>query len=123
MKHPTQLFRKPFLSLLFILINTTLFAQEKYTIRGSISDVINGETVLGASVYLKGTTIGATTNEYGFYSITAPKGTYTLIVSYLGYKEIKKEISLTEDIKLNFELEEASNTLEEVIITASDLSN
>ena len=120
MKHPTQLFRKPFLSLLFILINTLLFAQEKYTIRGSISDVINGETVLGASVYLKGTTIGTTTNEYGFYSITAPKGTYTLIVSYLGYKEIKKEISLTEDIKLNFELEEASNTLEEVIITADE---
>ena len=120
MEYSNQLFNKSILSFLFILINTALFAQEEYTIRGSISDVINGETVFGASVYLKGTTMGTTTNEYGFYSITAPKGTYILIVSYLGYKEIQKEITLTKDIKLNIEVEEDPTTLDEVIITADE---
>ena len=61
MEYSNQLFNKSILSFLFILINTALFAQEEYTIRGSISDVINGETVFGASVYLKGTTMGTTT--------------------------------------------------------------
>ena len=48
------------------------FAQEKYTISGTLKDQANGETLLGATILLKGTAIGATTNEYGFYSLTAP---------------------------------------------------
>ncbi|MCF6347126.1 MAG: TonB-dependent receptor [Flavobacteriaceae bacterium] len=104
----------------FILFSSIIFAQEEYTIRGTISDQANGETVFGTTIYLKGTTIGTTTNEYGFYSITAPKGEYTLVVSYLGYKEIQKEISLTQDIKLNIEVEEDSSILDEIIITATD---
>ncbi|MCF6307821.1 MAG: TonB-dependent receptor [Flavobacteriaceae bacterium] len=106
--------------LFFILLSSVTFAQEEYTLRGTISDLANGESVFGTTVYLKGTTIGTTTNEYGFYSITAPKGEYTLVISYLGYKEIQKQISLTQDIKLNIEVEEDLNTLDEVVITATD---
>ena len=120
MEYSNQLFRKSFLSLFFILINSTLFAQEEFTLRGTISDKTNGETVFGIAVYLKGTTIGTTTNEYGFYSITAPKGEYTLVISSLGYKEVQEKISLVKDIKLNIEITEALNTLDEVVITATE---
>jgi len=108
------------LALLFLLFTSLLSAQEKYTISGVIKDVSNGESVFGASVYLKNTTIGVMSNEYGFFSITAPKGTYDLVVSYLGYTNMNQEIILNKDQKLTFEISESSTTLNEVVITTSD---
>ena len=105
---------------LFVLFTTVLYAQEKFTIKGTIKDVKNGETLLGTSVYLKGTSNGATTNEYGFYSLTAPKGSYTLVISYMGYNETTKEITLNKSQTLNFEIEEISTALDEVVIVAEE---
>ena len=120
MEHLSQSIKKSFLPLFFIIINSMLFAQEEYTLRGAISDESNGEAMFGTTIYLKGTTIGTTTNEYGFYSITAPEGKYTLVVSYLGYKEIQKEVFLNKDTKLNIEIKEDPSTLDEVVITADE---
>ncbi|AOW19873.1 TonB-dependent receptor [Urechidicola croceus] len=105
---------------LFILISTFATAQENYTISGEIKDDFNGETLFGASVYLKGTTIGVLSNEYGFYSITAPKGDYELVISYVGYIEITKEISLTQNQKYDFEMSESSTQLDEVVIVSEE---
>lgn len=110
----------------YILIALCLFfslhavAQESYSIRGTLKDKQNGETLFGASVYLKGTTNGVVTNEYGFFSLTAKEGTYTLVVSYVGYEEINKEITLDSDTVLDFEMEELSTQLDEVVITAEE---
>ncbi|MCH2193742.1 TonB-dependent receptor [Kordia sp.] len=105
---------------LCLLVTATMFSQEKYSVSGTIKDGKNGETLFGATVYLKGTTNGAVTNEYGFYSITAPKGTYTLIVSFLGYENVSKEITLDVDQTVNFEIKEASTSLETVVIEAEE---
>ena len=48
------------------------------------------ETVDFATVYLKGTTYGGTTNEQGIYHLKAPAGDYTLVVSAIGYKTVEK---------------------------------
>ncbi len=101
-----------------LLFCTQILAQEKYSISGYVKDQVNGETVLGATVYLKGTTIGSITNEYGFFSITAPKGTYELTVSYVGYQEVTNTITLDANQSMNFEITEASTTLKEVLIVA-----
>lgn len=106
--------------LLIILISTSIVAQERYTISGIVKDARNGETLFGASVYLKTTSIGVLTNEYGFYSISAPKGTYTLVISYLGYDNVINEIEFKSDQKLDFELTENSTQLKEVLITSSE---
>jgi hypothetical protein len=105
---------------LFLIFNSILLAQETYTVRGTVKDFKNGETLFGASVYLKGTTNGSMTNEYGFFSITAPKGSNTLIISYLGYEDISKEITLDKDQTLDFEIKESTEQLDEVIITAEE---
>lgn len=106
---------------LFILFTSFINAQEtKHTISGTIKDSSNGETLFGASVYLKGTTIGVLSNEYGFYSITATEGEYELIVSYMGYDEISKEISLNKNQKYDFEISESSNQLDEVVIVSEE---
>jgi hypothetical protein len=103
-----------------LLFVTTLAAQSTYSIRGTVKDAKNGETLLGATVFLKGTTNGAVTNPYGFYSLTALKGHYTLVVSYMGYEELSKEITLNQDQVIDFELVEASNQLDEVVVTAEE---
>src|SRR5690554_6770010 len=82
------------------------FAQTKYTISGVVKDIANGETLLGATVLLKGTSIGSTTNDYGFYSITAPESDYTLTISYLGFTTFERDINLSADQKFNIELKE-----------------
>ena len=104
--------------LIFLFLPILIQAQEKHTISGTIKNQANGETLIGATIMLKGTSIGATTNEYGFYSITATKGDYTLIISYVGFTEIEKEIQLNANLKLNFELEEEADQLDEVVVTA-----
>lgn len=107
--------------LLFVLfMSATAIAQNSYTLSGTISDKSNGETQFGANVFLKGTTIGVITNEYGFYSITAPEGNYILSISYLGYLEIEQEVTLTSNQKLDFELAASTTQLEEVTVTAEE---
>lgn len=105
---------------LFLLFSVLVLAQEKYTISGTVTDASNGETVFGASVFLENTTIGAVTNEYGFYSITASEGDYNLKVSYVGYATSSQSITLNTNQKINFELSEASTELEEVVIVAEE---
>ncbi|CAL2088687.1 Collagen-binding protein [Tenacibaculum sp. 190524A05c] len=106
--------------IILLLIPLMGLAQSKFTISGTLKDKANGETLFGATVFLKGTSLGTTTNEYGFYSLTAPKGTYTLSVSYVGYSPIEKEIELNQNIKFNADLTEDTNVLDEVVITSEE---
>jgi hypothetical protein len=55
-----------------------VFGQEKFTISGYIKDASNGETLIGATVFVREIQGGGVTNVYGFYSVTLPKGTYNV---------------------------------------------
>jgi len=89
---------------LFFISNTTILGQEKFTISGTISDKSSNETLIGVNVLFPEMGKGVVTNEYGFYSITLTEGTYKLLVSYMGFKDIIQEIVLNENKKLNFQL-------------------
>ena len=106
--------------LLLLLFTSIISAQERFSVSGIIKDASNGETLFGASVFLKGTTIGVLSNEYGFYSITAPKGNYTFVISYMGYADVVQKIELTASQKLDAELTENSTQLDEVVISSSE---
>lgn len=118
--------QKTILQLLLLLAATCAFSQngssneeptkQKFTINGTISDSKTNETLIGVNVFIPETKTGITTNEYGFYSITLPKGTYTLQISYMGYQLVEETISLTQDIKKNFTMSEAGQQLDEVIV-------
>ena len=60
---------------------------------------------------------GTATNEYGFFSITIPEGTYKVQISFLGFTELNEIIDLSEDKTFNFQLSEAIESLDEVVIT------
>ena len=105
--------------LLILLSSCKLFSQEKFTLSGTIYDSKNKETLIGVSVFVEETKTGTTTNEYGFYSITLPKGIYKLSISYLGYSTISETINLNSDLKKNFFITENNQVLEEVVITSN----
>ena len=92
-------------------------AQEKFTLKGTISEEKSNESLIGVSVFFPEAQTGTSTNEYGFYSITLPKGTYKVVISYLGFETITKTIILTENSTQNFNLTDALENLEEVVIT------
>ncbi|MDH7448229.1 TonB-dependent receptor [Aquimarina sp. 2201CG14-23] len=99
------------------MVYSSAISQEKFTISGTITEQSSNETLIGVNVLFPEMGKGVVTNEYGFYSITLPKGNYKLQISYLGFQDIVQEIILDEDKKLNFQLTEASEMLDEVIIT------
>ena len=109
---------KHFLLLLCVLCLSPLWAQRKYTLSGTITDSASGEKLLGVNVIVKGTQMGATTNAYGFYSLTLPQGDYTLQVAYLGFKTIEETLHLKGNLRRNYKLLEEDIALEGIEITA-----
>jgi len=92
-------------------------AQEKYTISGTITEANSNETLIGVTIAVSELRTGTTTNEYGFYSLTLPKGTYQITVSYLGYQDIVETITLDRNLKRDFSLLEKAEELAEVVVT------
>lgn len=105
--------------LFLFLLNLSVFSQEKYTISGTVYDKNNNETLIGVSLYFPKLNTGITTNEYGFYSVTLPEGTYQVEVGYLGYSSITETIILNQKITKNFKLSEETESLDEIVIESN----
>ena len=110
--------------MLFILAANTVIAQQKavpdsHTISGSIKEKKGGEILIGASVYLlEQPKSGTVSNSYGFYSISAPAGIYTLVVNFAGYLPDSIKIVLDKNITQSVELIQKGSELQEVIVNS-----
>lgn len=104
--------------LLFFLLNLSLQAQNNYEINGSV--ISENEGLPYVSVYINGTTIGTTTDDYGNFKLTRlSKGTYQITASFVGYKTVSKKIHVTADIDgLTFNLE-FDDSLDEIVVTGT----
>jgi hypothetical protein len=71
-------------TIFFVLLSLSLQAQLKIT--GTVKDARSGETVIGASISVKGTTNGTVTDLNGKFELDVPSLPQTLVISYLGYK-------------------------------------
>ena len=121
--------RKIFTLILFLTFSLVTFAQndsdqskQKYTLSGIITDTKNNETLIGVNIYIPETKSSTNTNQYGFYSITLPKGSYTVLISYIGFQNISKKITLDKATKQNFNLSDSQEMLDEVIVTGTNTS-
>lgn len=107
---------------LFVFAGVLAFGQEEYTISGTLKDKETGEDLIGAKIAVKelpGT--GTITNVYGFYSLTLPKGTYTIQYKSLGFLSGEFEVVLNQDITKDIELEPEGKVFGEVIVTGEKL--
>jgi len=102
--------------ILFIFACTNAIGQN-FTVSGYIKDEDNGEELIGVTVLVGETTTGTTTNAYGFYSITLPKGSYNLRFSYVGYRLQSIPITLDQNISRNISLVTEAIDMDEVVIT------
>ena len=101
---------------LLFLFSLFGFSQNQFTLSGSIYESKGQETLIGANVIFPQLNTGTISNEYGFYSITLPKGTYKLTVSYLGYSTLTEIIILNQNLTRNFILGAAIDTLDEIVL-------
>ena len=108
-----------FLISFFVLLISSVSAQDKYTISGYITDENNGESIVGANIYCKDLSVGVTSNTYGFYSLTLPKGNYTISYSFIGYKNQDKNFQLTNSVRHDVEFELSSVNIQEVVVRAN----
>lgn len=112
-----------FLSFLLLLISISAFSQHKTMISGKVLST-EKTTVDFATVYLKGTNYGGTTNEEGIYHLQAPAGEYTLVVSAIGYKTVEKLVKLMrgERTKMNVVISPQATELDEVVVVSNGVT-
>ena len=95
------------------------FAQQKFTLSGTVRDQKTGETLIGATIVLSGNgTYSVVSNGYGFYSITAPKNDYQLSAGFSGYQLDTATISLSQNVIKNIDLTPQATQLKEIVISA-----
>lgn len=116
-------FKKTVTTLLLFSLILNGLAQEKVTLSGVVSDANSNETLIGVTIFISGISTYSSTNEYGFYSITIPKGNYKISFNSLGFQTKNVSLDLTKNINYNVSLTESSQELEEVIITEKNVSN
>ena len=101
-------------SLTIILLSSASFAQ-KFTVSGYLRDAETGESLIGATLVHPKTLSGSSANTHGFYSLTLPKDSVSLVYSYVGYQPVTMAFFLRSDTVLNINLQ-SSTLLNEVVV-------
>lgn len=102
----------------FLFVFNLLQAQEKFTISGYVRDSLSRETLIGATIQAKEQSKGVSSNQYGYYALTLPKGEYVLITSFVGFFPMEKKINLQSDLAIDFPLLSKSSLSQEIVISS-----
>ncbi|AFD09113.1 TonB-dependent receptor [Solitalea canadensis] len=115
--------KRPCIVFLLLVWCTTAFAQQKNktTISGYVKQSANGESIIGASVFLKENGVGVATNNYGFYSLSVTPGNYTVVFQYLGFKSVERKINVTTATTININLESDGKQIDEVVVSSAGI--
>ena len=109
--------KKIYSAIVLFYLSLSLVAQE-FTISGTVRDSQSGAELVGASVSVVGTAIGTFTNGKGQYSLSLPKGSYTIEYSYLGYKDNSFSIQLNDNMRKNVRLVSSAINIDNVVVTS-----
>lgn len=110
-----------FLPLMIAVVPQLALGQSAGTIQGKVTDAATGDALPGATVYLRGTSLGASTDLDGNFSVSGiPHGSYTVRVSYVGYRTLNVKIAVAagQTIKEDFKLEAVGIKGKTVVVTA-----
>ncbi|ALI98935.1 SusC/RagA family TonB-linked outer membrane protein [Rufibacter tibetensis] len=100
--------------ILFLPISLTVLAQDR-TVSGKVTSKEDGSDLIGVSVVVKGTTIGANTDINGGFRINLPAGNNVLVFSYVGF--VKKEVAVSNESNINVQMESDAKQLKEIVVT------
>ncbi len=102
---------------IFTLLNTDVFAQKFFTLSGIITNPKTNEILVGATIYSTTSKKGTQTDTLGTFDLVLLTGKNDLVISYVGYKNLKQTIDIQSDSKINFELISQEIELLEVEVT------
>lgn len=108
---------------LYVIGDNTSSSNNRVTIAGYIKDAKTGEPVIGASVVDQSTKSAATTDQYGYFVITLPKGHHTLVLQSIGMRDTKRLILVQGDGKLNIDMQQQVMALKRVTVSSEKMSN
>ncbi len=107
-----------FLATFLLYVGVVTAQEKKFTVSGHVTDKASGEDLIGTTIYVRELKTGTSANAYGFYSITLPQGSYHLEYSFVGSASREVTIVLDKDVKMDVQLDDNANELEEVVVTA-----
>ncbi len=97
-------------------------SKEVFSISGFVQDATSGESLIGATISVKGTNLGVSTNGFGFYVLQLPAGDYTLLFSYVGFEVQRMILNLANHQKQDLSMQPTSMDLPNVIVESKELS-
>ena len=97
--------------------------QNEVILNGFITDGQTGENVVAANVAVEKSTINVITDQYGYFSLSLPKGRYVINIQSLGMKDTKRQVQLYGDGKLNIDMQSQILTIRNVVISSQKISN
>ena len=106
--------------LCYILFFPLFVVSQNHTLSGYVKDAKTGEALIGVSIFVEKESKGVSTNVYGYYSISLNAGQYDVKYSYVGYSSVVKNVQFSEPIRLNIELSESQDVLDEVVVEAKE---
>ncbi len=112
-------------SFLFLFLFSIIAFAQTGVVRGTIKDAATDEDIIGATVKIDGSTLGAATDINGFFSIAkVPAGKKKVIISYVSYKTKEIEINVEADkvIEINTTIQEDKVVLQEVKVVANRIT-
>ena len=109
------------LFLVLALFSVQAYAQNKVTISGVVTESETGEVLPGTNVAIKGTFIGTAARSDGSYELEVAPGTYTLVVNFIGYTTMEKEVTVSpgSPMSLDFQLEEDVVLMSAILVTGT----
>ncbi|PWJ40953.1 SusC/RagA family TonB-linked outer membrane protein [Sediminitomix flava] len=107
---------KRLLFLLFLVVSSLNVFAQSFVVKGTVKDAASNESLPGVNIFVKGTTLGTTTNLDGAYSLEVPSSETVLVFSFIGMKE--QEVVVGNQTIINMNLETDAKELEEVMVVA-----
>ncbi|TSD64914.1 TonB-dependent receptor [Inquilinus sp. KBS0705] len=104
-------------------IKTNDVKSGRATLSGYIKNIKSGEAVTGASIYIAELKTGVATDQFGYFTLSLPRGKHQLIIRGLGMRDTRRQISLYSDGKIIIEMQEQVTSLKEVKISAEKVAN
>jgi hypothetical protein len=104
--------------LIICINNITAFSEQRITISGTVKDSNTNETLAGVNIMVVPIGTGTVTDIDGNYSLRLNSGEYRLIFSFIGYEPVEKKVKLTQEKRLNVEMENVRLRLREVVVAA-----
>lgn len=97
--------------------------QEKFTLSGTVKNSFTGEPIQNLAVVVKGGSAGTSTDEQGFYKIELPAGVSVLQTKAIGIESVEKRVVIFDNGRLDFNLDENIEQLDEVVVESNRLKN